>query len=56
MSGFHPAKKLGIDGGGAIFERGQLHGVVFTKGSKEITIHSVGLTSALTTKTIDLEL
>jgi len=48
-------KKLGIDGGGAIFERGQLHGVVFTKGSKEIIVHSVGLTSNLTTKTIQLE-
>lgn len=47
-------KKLGIDGGGAIFEQGQLHGVVFTKGSKEITIHSVGLTSDLTTKTKEL--
>lgn len=47
-------KKLGIDGGGAIFERGQLHGVVFSKGSNEITIHSVGLTTDLATKTIEL--
>ncbi len=49
-------KKLGIDGGGAIFEQGQLHGVVFTKGSREITIHSVGLTTELTTKTKELTL
>ncbi|QCR33421.1 metallophosphoesterase family protein [Lysinibacillus sp. SGAir0095] len=48
-------RKLGIDGGGAIFERGQLHGVVFTIGSKEITIHSVGLMTELTTKTIELD-
>ncbi|MDI7743676.1 metallophosphoesterase [Lysinibacillus fusiformis] len=48
-------RKVGIDGGGAIFERGQLHGVVFTKDSKEITIHSVGLTSDLTTKIIELD-
>ena len=47
-------KKIGIDGGGAIFERGQLHGVVFTKDSKEITIHSVGVASELTSKTIQL--
>ncbi|MDN4492949.1 metallophosphoesterase [Ureibacillus aquaedulcis] len=49
-------KKLGIDGGGAIFERGQLHGVVFTKDSLEITIHSIGLTSELTTRTKNLGL
>lgn len=47
-------KKIGIDGGGAIYERGNLHGVVFTKGSKELTDYSVGLNSELTVKTIQL--
>lgn len=47
-------KKIGIDGGGAIYERGNLHGVVFTKDSKEITIHSVGLSSDLTSNKLEL--
>ena len=47
-------KKIGIDGGGAIYERGKLHGVIFTKGSTQLTIHSVGLTSDLTTTTIEI--
>ncbi|RHW36758.1 serine/threonine protein phosphatase [Lysinibacillus yapensis] len=47
-------RKIGIDGGGAIYEKGQLHGVVFEKGSKEITDHSVGLNFGITTKHIRL--
>lgn len=47
-------KKIGIDGGGALYERGNLHGVVFTKGQNKITIHSVGLNSELKTDVVDL--
>jgi len=32
-------KKIGIDGG-VIYERGQIHGVVFTKGSNELTVYA----------------
>lgn len=35
-------KKIGIDGGGAIYEEGQLHGIVVTKNIAEpIIVHSV---------------
>lgn len=35
-------KKIGIDGGGAIYEEGQLHGIVLSKSEKEpIIVHSV---------------
>ncbi|RUL50508.1 serine/threonine protein phosphatase [Lysinibacillus antri] len=34
-------KKIGIDGGGAIYEAGQLHGLLFSSQSKEIKIYSV---------------
>ncbi len=47
-------KKIGIDGGGAIYERGRLHGVVFTKGSKEITIHSVRINEKPIVETIEI--
>lgn len=47
-------KKIGIDGGGALYERGSLHGVVFTKDKKELIIHSVGLNSELKTITVNL--
>lgn len=47
-------KKIGIDGGGALYERGNLHGVVFTKGENKLTIHSVGLSTELNTYTVDL--
>lgn len=33
-------KKIGIDGGGAIYEKGQLHGLVFSNNTKEIIIYS----------------
>lgn len=33
-------KKIGIDGGGAIYESGSLHGIVFSKHSNELTIYS----------------
>jgi len=36
-------KKIGIDGGGAIYENGRLHGVVFTKGSDDVTVFSTSL-------------
>lgn len=48
------SKKIGIDGGGAIYERGRLHGVVFTKGSNEMKIHSVGMNEEPTIETIEL--
>ena len=33
-------KKIGIDGGGAIYEKGQLHGLVLSNTTKEIIIYS----------------
>ncbi len=32
-------KKIGIDGG-VIYESGQLHGIVFTKDSNELTVYA----------------
>lgn len=47
-------RKIGIDGG-AIYEEGQLHGIVVTKNEKEpITVHSVDKQCNLKTSTIQL--
>lgn len=47
-------KKIGIDGGGAIYEKGHLHGVVFTSGSKDIVVHSANMATGVATKHISL--
>lgn len=48
-------RKIGIDGGGAIYEEGQLHGIVLSKNEKEpITVYSVNRQLSLKTSSIML--
>lgn len=45
-------RKIGIDGGGAIYEGGRIHGVAFEKESNEITIYSTTLNNEEVTSSI----
>lgn len=47
-------KKVGIDGGGAIYEGGRIHGVVFSKASNQIVIYTTGVNEEVTSSTIQL--